>query len=76
MPARIQKVLSGDTSYVDSFKEEKLWLPSGYTGHAPKAREVLATTRFGPAEGHAYHGPLGSGTYDAPRATNQWAIAP
>ena len=87
VPARIEKVLSGDTSFVDSGHpaDEWLsmsagavpWLSCGYTGHAPKAKEVIGTTFRGPPEGPAFPGPaMPAGEYHAPCSYNKVAIAP
>lgn len=74
VPARIQKVLSGDRRDVDSSTD---WLMVGYTGHAPKAKEVIGTNYFGPPEGPAYHGPaMPSSKYHQPMSYNKVAIAP
>jgi hypothetical protein len=51
-PARIETVLSGKPEYRD-----KPYIMKGYTGHQPRAKEVVGTTLLGPTEGSAYRGP-------------------
>ena len=74
---------SSDTRQFDSCREKgglggaAPWVHMGYTGHTPKAREVIGTSYRGPSEGPAHRGPaMAAGRYSRPHASNQWAIAP
>ena len=69
-PKRVERVLSNDQTDYDSFRATPWggdWLMTGYTGHAPKAKEVIGTSPCGPPEGPAYHGPMEVGKYSPPR---------
>lgn len=84
--ARVDKVLSGDTrdmtdaENVESAYDQEgagQWIMAGYTGHVPKAREVYATSYYGPPEGPSYHGPYyASDKYFAPQPPNKEAVSP
>eukprot|EP00322_Chrysochromulina_rotalis_P015201 CAMPEP_0115866356 /NCGR_PEP_ID=MMETSP0287-20121206/20205_1 /TAXON_ID=412157 /ORGANISM="Chrysochromulina rotalis, Strain UIO044" /LENGTH=216 /DNA_ID=CAMNT_0003320917 /DNA_START=104 /DNA_END=754 /DNA_ORIENTATION=- len=86
VPARVEKVLSGDTRDMDdadnrasAFDKDGAgqWIMSGYTGHVPKGKEVYGTSFYGPPEGPSYHGPYyTSDKYYAPSSPNKEAICP
>ena len=86
VPARVEKVLSGDTSDISDADNRKnafrtdgagQWVMAGYTGHVPKGREVYGTSYYGPPEGPSYHGPFyESDVYGQPGSPNKESIAP
>jgi len=52
---------------------------AGYTGHVPRAQEVIGTTIYGPTEGNAHRGPcfpMDPSGFVRPSSPNKWSECP